>query len=252
MKKTKLILALLALLPFSRAFAQQGDIIYVDFDPDWIGQSWYDTLWIDFNEDGERDLLFYWELNSAASSTVLHTTDGSWTIHAMFGSDTIPPYPALPEIENYWFTSLIFERPTLNSSAPIQKYAIRHQVGNDYYYGWFKVLSVGTVSFDKYAFCTILNYPLDWGQTDLMGMEENEESLAFATVHPNPTNGIINITGENLRQAEVVDMFGQQVLSVQGKGEELHIDMAKLPAGIYLINITDEEGRRCVRKVVKE
>lgn len=46
--------------------------------------------------------------------------------------------------------------------------------------------------------------------------------------------------------------FGQQVLSVQGKGNELRIDMAALPAGVYFVNVTDEEGRKCVRKVVKE
>ena len=40
--------------------------------------------------------------------------------------------------------------------------------------------------------------------------------------------------------------------TVQGKGETLQIDIANLPAGVYFINITDEEGRKCVRKVVKE
>jgi hypothetical protein len=42
------------------------------------------------------------------------------------------------------------------------------------------------------------------------------------------------------------------VLSVQGEGNEFRIDMAALPAGVYFANVTDKEGRRCVRKVVKE
>jgi hypothetical protein len=46
--------------------------------------------------------------------------------------------------------------------------------------------------------------------------------------------------------------FGQQVLSVQGKGNELRIDMAALPAGVYFVTVTNEEGQKCVRKVVKE
>lgn len=58
--------------------------------------------------------------------------------------------------------------------------------------------------------------------------------------------------GENLKQAEACNMLGQQVLSVQGKGDELHIDMAELPAGIYFVTVTDSEGRKCVRKIVKE
>ena len=43
--------------------AQQGEIIYVDFEPDWIAHGSFDTLWIDFDQDGTRDLLFYWVLN---------------------------------------------------------------------------------------------------------------------------------------------------------------------------------------------
>ncbi len=69
---------------------------------------------------------------------------------------------------------------------------------------------------------------------------------------PNPTTGLVTIAGENLRQAEVVNMLGQKILSVQGEGNELRIDMGALPAGVYIVNVTDEEGWKCVRKVVKE
>ena len=56
----------------------------------------------------------------------------------------------------------------------------------------------------------------------------------------------------NLSQAQVINMLGQQVISMQGKGDEIQINMAALPAGIYFVNVTDEDGRKCVRKVVKE
>ena len=102
------------------------------------------------------------------------------------------------------------------------------------------------------AFCTIPDYPLYIGTTHFAGIEENDESTAFATFHPNPTSGTITLSGENLHRAEVVNVLGQQVLSVQGEGNELRIDMAALPAGVYFVNVTDEEGRRCVRKVVRE
>jgi hypothetical protein len=39
----------------------------------------------------------------------------------------------------------------------------------------------------------------------------------IATLHPNPTSGLVTIMGENLKQAEACNMLGQQVLSVQGK-----------------------------------
>ena len=128
-------------------------------------------------------------------------------------------------------------------------------VDGNYYYGWYRTYGIPqnhSWYFDKFAYCTIPNYPLRWGETEILGVEENNEANAFATLHPNPTTSIVIVKGESLRQAEVFNMLGQQVLSVQGKGNELHINMAALPVGVYFVNITDEDGRKCVRKVVKK
>jgi len=71
-------------------------------------------------------------------------------------------------------------------------------------------------------------------------------------VHPNPTTGLVTVKGENLQQVEVINMLGQQVLSVRGSGNEMQINMSNLPAGIYFVAVTNEEGRKCVQKVVRE
>ena len=63
---------------------------------------------------------------------------------------------------------------------------------------------------------------------------------------------MVIITGENLRQAEIINALGQQMLSKKGTDNELQIDMAALPVGVYIVTITDGDGRKCVRKVVKE
>ena len=247
--KKHLILAVLLLATLGLK-AQQGEIIYVDFDPDWIAQGSFDTLWIDFDQDGTRDLLFYWKLNGAATVQTLVTAE-SWEIHPMRDNDTIPPYPSISEIEELWVTHPNVLPPGgYYPHGSSLKWAVRHRVREHYYYGWFQILQY--VSFDKYAYCTIPDYPLIWGQTDLNESIEEKGSTAFATVHPNPTNGLVTIAGENLRQAEVVNVLGQQILCVQGKDNELHIDMTALPAGIYFVTVTDEEGRKCMHKVLKE
>ena len=85
-----------------------------------------------------------------------------------------------------------------------------------------------------------------------VGIPENEDSNDLVTVHPNPTMGFVSVKGENLRQAEVVNMLGQQLMRVENEGNELHIDIATMPAGIYFVYVTDQVGRKCVRKVIKE
>ena len=83
-------------------------------------------------------------------------------------------------------------------------------------------------------------------------VDEHRTVEDFAIIHPNPTAGLVTVTGKDLRQAEVINMLGQRVATARGKGETLQIDITDLPAGIYFVNVTDAEGRKCVKKVVKE
>jgi hypothetical protein len=85
-----------------------------------------------------------------------------------------------------------------------------------------------------------------------VGVPENQDSNDWVTVHPNPTSGFVSVKGENLRQAKVFNMLGEKVFSVQGKDNELQIDMSSLPTGVYFVIVTDEDGQKSVHKVVKE
>ncbi|MCR5660358.1 MAG: T9SS type A sorting domain-containing protein [Bacteroidales bacterium] len=83
-------------------------------------------------------------------------------------------------------------------------------------------------------------------------VEEQNTPQEFCSLHPNPTTGLVTITGKDLRTAKVINALGQCVATIKGDGEQLTLDISNLPAGIYFVNITDSEGRKCVRKVVKE
>ncbi len=104
----------------------------------------------------------------------------------------------------------------------------------------------------RLAYCTIPNYPLRVGQTNFDWGIDDDEATAFAILHPNPTTGQVTITGQDLKSAEVFNTLGQKVATARSEGETLRIDLSELPIGVYFVNITNKEGRKCVQKVVKE
>ena len=105
---------------------------------------------------------------------------------------------------------------------------------------------------ELYRTWTIINDSIPMFGDYYVGIPENEDLNNWVTVHPNPTLGYVSVRGENLRQAEVVNMLGQLVIRVESEGNELQIDISIMPSGIYFVTVTDKEGRTSVQKVVKE
>ena len=272
MKKTILLTILLSFATLTSVTAQQGEIIYREFDPplefvqNIIGPP--KTLELDFDGDGDTDHRWYGEYYDHGEWAVREVSLNGWEIRLVGLADYITYTldendTLIPNAPEGWrrgpdYAYYVY----LETQIYYEKYGMHKVIDGKNYYGWYHGYGMAgqeysgapylfKVYIDKIAFCTIPDYPLRYGQTSITGVEENESDV-FATIHPNPTLGLVTITGKNLLQAEVINMLGQQVLSVQGKGNELRIDMAALPAGIYFVNITDEEGRRCVRKVLKE
>ena len=140
----------------------------------------------------------------------------------------------------------------------MKNYAVRIKKEEKYYYGWFRSYEdyVPNVKdnycVDKTVFCTIPNYPLRWGQTELYDNVSENGTPDFATVLPNPNNGVFTVVGENLRQIEVLDVIGQRITTLQAAGDRTTIDLSSQPAGVYLINVTDKEGKSYSDKVVKQ
>ena len=270
MKRIKLLTALLSLMAITSLHAQEGEIIYTEFNPPLLiqgddigGGNHQEKIRIDLDGNGEIDYEIsfgfgkseyylyqvgysdtkFREVGLWESDTIV-PYDGSWANVPMFGYWTDWSEIGSDDLTGDYYDKVGFYK-VINGK---KYYGWIHRYGHeDFSYPFFKWVAV-----DKIAFCTIPDYPLRWGQTSLtVGTDENG-ATAFATLHPNPTTGLITITGNDLKQAEVLNALGQRVATAKGKGETLQIDIAKLPAGVYFVNLTDEEGYKCVRKVVKE
>lgn len=70
--------------------------------------------------------------------------------------------------------------------------------------------------------------------------------------YPNPTTGVINVSGENLANIEVVNIMGQTMLKTECNGGDVHVDISSLTPGIYLIKARMSDGTEVSERVVKE
>ena len=119
---------------------------------------------------------------------------------------------------------------------------------------WFDGVSSGDVSCSNNTLLPnsgdniwLVHLILDLNFTD------TEEAAASQThILPNPTTGILSLSGDNLCQAEVFNSFGQRVDVWNGESSRVTLDLSKQPSGLYYIKTTDTNGRRSVQKVVKQ
>jgi len=272
----RILLTMLAVSVMAFLHAQEGEIIYVDSpSPNLLqpiigpGYALYD-----FDANGTQDLWigvpnYYWYCVRAF-------TVGDMQYYYKHLDQFVHPgdiLALLPEAcwynapEDPWGEKTNKDGPTIivdyGEDVDSAFIGVRRPVEGGYCYGWMRISTeVDNAPYPNneskcyihdYAFCTEPNYPFRAGQTSFdMTIIERTVSTAFATINPNPTTGLVTITGENLRQVEVFNVLGQEVLSIQGEGNEFTVDIGKLPAGLYFVNVTDKEGRKCVQKVVKE
>jgi hypothetical protein len=260
MQKTFLILALLAFIPFTRAIAQTGDIIYRDFEPDSILSYWVKLgpIWIDLDADGESDDLRMRMVKSGKICYPEFLTANTNTRICIVESNNIDV--VLSEVaEEDWKNYIGWGGSMGSIPNRHDHYGFRIQREDGYYYGWFETYTREISSkdekrvvhwgFDRTAYCTIPNYPLRWGETELVGVEETETKASAAVLHPNPTTGLVRIEGENAKEVYVYNALGQLVKTVQNTNE---ISLKGLPQGVYLLRVTTKDGKVFSDKVVKE
>ena len=71
-------------------------------------------------------------------------------------------------------------------------------------------------------------------------------------VSPTLTDGVVTVSGESLVEREVYNTLGQRVLTLQPNESTATINLTSQPAGMYFISVTDQNGVRCVKKIVKQ
>lgn len=271
MKKQLTVLAILIMSTLGLK-AQQGEIIYTDFEPDlYVGALTYnfphDTIKVDIDQDGTTDFKIFLGFVGSYGIVAQFTNYSPWYYRGKSGeTDTIVPM-ANP---NRWLclygNAVMFtyiDSPTVINDT----FGFRKTIDGGNYYAWMTVNVTREINgiqgshgtYDKVqayvkevAYCTIPDYPLQWGQTNITeGVEEETIENDFS-IYPNPTDDVLFV--QTLRAMSlpdqsyrIINLMGQTVLSGNINADTQQINIESLPAGMYFITVVGETRKFVVK-----
>ena len=172
MKRTIVVIALFPFLLLLAASCHKityegntGKIVYTHYDPaininldENQPNSGWDTIFLDFDRDGSNDMMIYFAFpyDYPAYAHAL----GTWQLCG--DSDDTP----VNELNEYQWVQRTHILPT-------PKYYLRHKEGDGHCYGWIHSYMmygndgqhpVTRFYVEAFAYCTCLNYPIQWGE----------------------------------------------------------------------------------------
>lgn len=254
------------------SFSQTEDLfIYRKYENEVQVMNWDSIYYIDMTGDGIPQVLFTFDPRLWGVEPV---TINNWECCCYVPYPVSSLYFAIQDIDTPLNDTTLRwdQRPIAGRNYGSYPIFYDYNVGmrfldssnNNYYYGWWRcritndVNAQGTMALSpviqlyETCFCSIPNYPLRIGQNSLDWDVDEQGYDIYFSAFPNPSNGSFNVFGKNIRQANVFNTIGQQVATFKGDGDQLTVDLSNFPAGIYIINVTDQNGKRCVKKVVKQ
>ncbi len=231
--------------------AQEPSIIVYDFVPDiTLDNHLKDTLKIDLNNDSVNDVVFYLMSPSGGLRLLvepLHyncfTTIATWfPLHA-FSEDSI-----------LWMSEKWFVQIETNDKTG--QIGIKIISNGQNYYGWIKAYykNIGLDTFwyiDKYAFCTIPDFPLMWGQTELTGKKEIKiQDKIKVTVNGQSQN--INVQSKDVvKEISLINSEGRVIRKWRNiKSSKVDIPSEGIRGGVYFLRIKTENDEVVTEKIV--
>lgn len=249
------------------AAGANAQIVYTDVDPDFMHPGDEVGLGLDMNNDGNFDFII------ASGDSVYVTSNGSFrvrnTVVAGYGTQAAANAIAGEAPSNYnyalalnmndmidntlnWIAATNTMAYNVNSANPYaenwngvtDKYlGLRFNAGGNDYYGWARMDVQAEADI-----WTLKDYAYQAGQTGIEAgatafIEEGtmDQYVHFINQADNSVMVRMNeaITGANVT---VVSASGQVVQSGAVNGSEFVVDMNGLAGGIYMINVTSEQG----------
>lgn len=234
MKTNVLIISLFVLLLHMKTSGQQ--ILVHNFEPDTLFTNYADTLKLDINFDGDNDIAFYLSATSSGGYVRVKSIN-PFCQYAFFWK----------EYETDSISSSLLNWHTNSVDWLIGLFTeylgIKFTLGEDVYYGWLKGKPYWSdkgaqfLSIDRYAFCTVPNYPLLCGQTEIKtGNAEHPVDKTKTWLE----NGRIHVqSGKPISKVAIIDVAGQS-LHAWDAGEDYNFsaEINGRLKGVFLAKVT--------------
>ncbi len=227
--------------------AQEPSIIVHDYNPDVkIIKEGSDTLKIDFNKDGVLDLMFYLVVTSGGQFPTIKSLNNNCKLSLITETDSL--------IGQYMgFSS---ELTYLMGLFTSEKIGIRIIDNGKKHYGWVhSIFSMekghAIITIDKYAFCTIPDYPLLWGQTELTGIKEIKVRDKIKVLVDNQSQSINIQSKEVVKEISLINSSGRVIRKWENiKSSRVDIPSEGIKGGVYFLRIKTENYEVVNEKVV--
>jgi hypothetical protein len=135
-----------------------------------------------------------------------------------------------------WVTLTPLQTPVPNTAGALRFFDCTHgAVG-----GFTTSSTVGGIFLNTHNYCIPLATPTF----------SNDNAFKAS---PNPTTGLVALTGKNISNVIVTDVLGKQVSNTNYSSlSNVNLDMTALNAGMYMVKVTSNEGNASTLKVVKQ
>ena len=120
-----------------------------------------------------------------------------------------------------------------------------------YYPGGLAIDSCGNIYFGDVGNGRFrkITYP----KCGYLSVDEMQTSNQTITIFPNPAYNEITITATvKIKTVTISNLIGQEVYKREYDTEKAEVNIAMLPAGVYVVSTTDNEGKRTATKIIKQ
>ncbi|MBN2777193.1 MAG: T9SS type A sorting domain-containing protein [Bacteroidales bacterium] len=246
-------------------FAQKtNEIIYLDFEPDIFSYCYLntstnpatgnmDSLFLDINFDSNADLLVYTQMDGIMKNPRIKPLNSNISLCSASENDTLASAVYWTPFGVYWIWS-----------GATEKFGFRYLIDDQIHYGWFRAYKTyvhnddgGNTNYlwiDKMAFCTIPNYPLLWGQTEISNsVPKTDAGNDGVKINFNNASNTLQIESlTKIKNVEIVSSNGQIVNKTKDVGKnETEINVYGLQNGVYIVKVVLDDGRVVSGKIVK-